>query len=363
MRYDLVGTLTTELLLAVDQAPMLEPKDRYIEKKLEELFGTYDWTRSFQTKQVIVYDEILLSEILPAIHKWLRRKCANIENICVRVNHHPGIKDWWQDWCKVNHQKSFEIEEIFYLESSHRKKKFCGDIAPLPAVSFFQHSKQIQKLFSFYGGKYAKPDRVYLTLKMLEFNDVAEIDFASLIPPKQEILAYAEHILYYSNQTQIDQLITTYDRYVDNGTLRSAPTLPGGKKFEKLKFEGFQWETDRHCWASVIRETINDDCYSCVTEKTLRCFLHHVVAIPVGFKAVAQLEKLGFWFPHEIIDYSYQDQKIFSTRIGDVVDQLNRLKIKYSFAQLQDFYLDNLQNFQHNAELVYKYIDKQESYL
>jgi hypothetical protein len=199
---------------------------------------------------------------------------------------------------------------------------------------------------------------------MLEFSDIAEIDYIGQFSPKQQVLDYVEHLSYYKNQPEVEWISDTYDKFVnDTNALDISVEFPGERKLDKLTFSGFQWEVDRHCWASVIRETINDDRYYSLTEKTLRAFLHHTVPIPIGFGGVASLEKLGFWFPRDIIDYSYQSQPLFSDRVNGIVSALRKISKDYSFAQLQDFYLDNLQNFQHNAELVYKYINKQETYL
>lgn len=364
MERDYVGMIRAELLVTINDAPAMSPKGPYIEAKLQELFGDYDWSKSFQSTQVLLYDEVLPCEILIGIHQWLRRKCADIENICLVTTHHPGIRDWWRAWCDVNHEKSFDIRELFYTNSPVWGKKYFQDIPPLPSLDFYVNNKNIRKLFSFYGGAYPKSDRQYLTIKMLEFADTAEIDFIGKFQPKENLLAYAENILYYKNQSEIDLISELYDRFITSEGALKFPSIFVKEKVqdERMTFSARQWEVDSCCWASVVRETANDDVYSCLSEKTLRAFLHHVAVIPAGFQSVHELEKLGFWFPHDIVDYSYQAEAFFSTRVSGIGNTLKNVSTKYSFGQLQEHYLDNVKNFHHNAELVYEYINNKESY-
>lgn len=363
MQHDYVGIIKTELLTTITDAPLMEPKDRYIEATLEKLFGEYDWSKSFQSKQILWYDEVLPSEVLIVIHKWLRRKCADIENILLITTHHLGISKWWKDWCENNHEKSFEIQEKFFINSPRWGDRFFKNVPPLPTVDFFVKNKNISRLFSFYGGSYAKHDREYLVLAMLKFFDVAEIEFMGKFSPKQILLDYAENILYYKDQLEIHYLSQVYDRFIVDGVLSRESIFSQKQIFqEKLNFTGRQWQVDRHCWASVVRETANDDFYPCLTEKTFRAFMNHVAVMPIGFGAVIEMEKLGFWFPHEIIDYSYQFEKIFSARVKGLTVALEKIHKLYSFERLQEHYLDNIEKFQHNAKLVYKYIENKESY-
>ena len=342
----------------------MEPKDLYVEQVLENMFDCYDWSRSFHTRQILVYDEVLPSDLLIIIHKWLRRKCADIENISLVVTHHLGLCTWWKNWCDLNHEKSFSIKEILFTNSPNYNKKWFQNIPPLPSIDWYKHNKLLSTLLSFYGGGYSKNDRIFLILKILEFADVAEIDYLGKFPPKQSILDYVESIFFFKNQKEIDNLTLVYDKHV-----RHDMTLHTASRFNHLKIhdEGInwnarQWEIDRHCWASVVRETSNDDFYTCVTEKTLRAFLHHVAVIPVGFRAVRELEKLGFWFPHDVVDYSYQDLKLFSDRVNGMIDSIRILSANWSFDQLNDFYLKHIDKFQHNAKLVFEYIALKESY-
>lgn len=354
---DYVGVVNNSLLSAFSQAPVNDSRDLYVEKTLEQLFENYDWSKSFNQQQILVYDEVLPVELLVIIHKWLRKKCADIENIQVITTHHTGVASWWDTWCKTNHEKSFSIREVFYtnrpLITPSMKLFYCDDNFLVRDNQFFLEQKNISKLFGYYGGSYSMLEREYLLLKLARFYQIADIDFLGTLSPIATILAYAENITYYKNQKDIDELADAYKKFTSNEISLLSQKNSNAQVNEKIDFDSLQWHTDRHCWATVIRETLVDNRFSCVTEKTIRAFLYHCVAIPLGYRAVADLEQLGFWFPHDIVDYSYQYEELFSVRVNKLTNMLDRLAL-LSMAELQKYYVDNIDKFQYNANLVYK---------
>jgi hypothetical protein len=359
--YDCVGLIKNELLKLVSESKIVGPKNLEIELELERLFGNHEWSKSFHSTQVLIYNEVILSEFLPIIHNWLRRKSVNIENIVLISVTHPGIADWWRSWCNINHQKSFQIKEAKFWNSPAFYGNWFDKNLTEPSLDFFKKNKKITKLFSYYGGTYSKLPQEFLTLKLTNFFDTAIIEYLGTFNKKQTLLDYAEYIYYYKNQIEIDQLSKSYDKYVlNNFKLSNCPNnfdeYSKTKLRFKINFNGLKWNNDRHCFATVVRETIIDDVFSCLTEKTMQAFLYHNVVIPVAFDSVSQLEKLGFWFPHELIDYSYQKNPIFADRIDQMILMLHNLSTKNSIDALYKFYLANLDKFQYNSSLMFDYI-------
>jgi hypothetical protein len=355
---DLVGTITHALVDAVTHAPALEPKLLYIEAALDQQFGTYDWTKSFRAPQILVYEEILTSEMLIAIHLWLRRKCADISNIILVTTSHLGVAAWWSKYCSVMGYRSFSIREKFYTHSDHWRPIWIDTMAVLPSREWFIKSKKIERVFSYYGGTYATLDRQYLVLKLLELSAVGEIDYIGEFTTKDTVLAYSENINYYLDQTDIDQVDRSFDQHVSPaGKLVQQNAPASGLKNERIRYQGVQWQTDSKCFASVVRETVVDDVYSCVTEKTLRAFLHHMVVIPVTFQGVKELEHMGFWFPHDIFDYSYQTESRFAHRTKHLITSIKQLIANLSIGDMQQYYTDNIDKFHANAKLVHIYIN------
>jgi hypothetical protein len=357
--YDIAGSISFQILDAITQSPAHLPKDPYIESALDQIFGNYDWSKSFTRLQVIVYDEVIPSEILPVLHKWLRRKTANISNIMLLITHHRGITRWWRQYCNTWHVESFRIQEIFFTNTNTEGNRWFKDMPDIPSMDFFKTHKNIKHLFSYYGGSYSNLEREYLLLKMLELSDNSIIDFIGVVDNKQQIINYAEHITYYKNQIEIDALSDRYNRYIDSdGKLKNINSISTNSKpthIPKLfSFSGFQWEVDSTCFCCVVRETINSDVYSCLTEKTLRAFLNHQTVIPLGYAAVKDLEEAGFWFPHDIIDYSYQFETKFSNRVNGMLNSIQTLLTLYSMQDLQEYFNLNLHNYYHNATVVYQ---------
>ena len=355
---DLAGVIDHRLLTAVTQAPSHEPKLLYIEHELDQMFGNYDWTKSFSTPQRLVYDEAITSEILIAIHHWLRRQCADITNITLVTTHHLGIASWWKQYCSVMGQQSFSIQERLFTHADRFRQRWFDNITELPKRDWFANSKKIEQVFSYYGGTYATPERQYLVLTLLELSKVGSIDYLGKFESKDTVTAYSENINYYLDQAEIDQINELFDRHVSpSGTLVQQNMPAPGIKNEPIGYQGIQWYTDSTCFASVVRETVVDDRYSCVTEKTLRAFLHHMVVIPVTFQGVKELERMGFWFPHDIFDYSYQTESRFAYRTKHMINSIKQLIANLSISDMQQYYNDNIDKFHANAKLVHIYIN------
>ena len=356
MRYDRVGIITQEIMDAVNKAPTIGERDKYVSEALENMFGSYDWQKSFKMPQLLIFDGQIFPALLEYIHNWLRTKCLDIENVYLVTTHHRGIHKYWKRWCQTFQCKSFEVRECLITDTTNENCQWHqeGDIT-IPPIDFFKENKEITNSFSYYGGGWANDERDYLALKMLEFADTAEIDYLANFSSKENILAYTENINYFKNQADVDYISDTYDNYVsaDGKLLLERKFFGEASQYEKLDYSGAQWEADRHCFASIVRETNNSTLhYSCLTEKTLRVFMHHSVVIPLGFDAVAEIENIGFWMPHDIIDYSYQSEPLFIDRVEGALNVMRNLMEKYTFSQLQEYHLKNIEKFQYNADLV-----------
>ena len=369
--HNVAGVIESQLLDAIMQGPSHLPKDPYIESALDLLFGDYNWTLSFTKTQIIVYDEVMLPEILPVLHKWLRKKTADISNIILLTTHHTGITRWWKQYCSTWQEQSFQIQELFFTNSNCESNRWFKNMGEIPPMDFFKTHKNIKYLFSYYGGSYSNLEREYLLLKMLELSDNSLIDFIGVVKDKQQILNYAEHITYYKNQIEIDALSARYDRFINsNGKLKNVNIIqtnsksraPGLLDPPPLAFTGFQWEVDSMCFCGIIRETINNAVYSCVTEKTMRSFLNHQTVIPIGYSAVSDLEEKGFWFPHDLVDYNYQFETGFENRLNGMLNSIRELITSYSMQTLQEYFNLNLAKYYANAKLVYKLNSERQDY-
>lgn len=360
MRQDLVGIIHQEIMDAIQEAPTIGERNDYVSATLEKMFGSYDWQRSFEKPQALIFDGQIFPALLEYIHNWLRTKCLDIENVYLVITHHRGVQEYWKRWCEVFQCKSFQIKEHLITDTTNEKCQWHQNVDVMPSRNFFKENKEISCSFSYYGGGWQSDERDYLALRMLEFADTAEIDYLASFSSKENVLAYTENITYFKDQEQVDYISEMYDKHVgsDGKLLVDKKFSTSSAQYEKIDYNGTQWEIDRHCFASVVRETNNTLPYSCLTEKTLRAFMHHTVVIPIGYDAVKELENLGFWMPHDIINYSYQSKLLFVDRVNGAISVMRDLLEKYTFSQLQQYYLDNIDKFHYNADLVYYFIKK-----
>lgn len=333
-------------------APDLDSRTKAIQSVMDDLFGHVDWARSFSSPIIIMLDEVMYPEILPMMHFWLRKKSANIENVYMYANSNPGISQWWNDWCTLYRQKSFKIDEVFYTSSPAYYNKW---FSKLPKVDPLEYKKTFSYYFSFYGGSHPSPRKQHLFLTMAQFADNAFVDMLDKkFDSRETTYQTLEYGTYFKNQAFVESLLEQYDQHVSHGELTQnlhSSTIPS--KFDEPILTGLQWAVDRQSFATVVRETYPTDCYNCLTEKTLRGFLHYQAVVPTGHLGAERLEKLGFWFPHEIIDYSYQQYPTYLERFEKLASSLQLLINTYSLNDLQEFYHDNYKHFESNANLIY----------
>lgn len=334
----------------------------YTWELLDKAFEGIDLAESFEQPLLIVYDELMPSRILIDLHFWLRQKCLNIQNIVLINTHHLGVRDWWKQWCNTNHEYSFQVLDV-PQPPSMIKNYFSGGVDIIDrADPIAQKQKHLSHTFSYYGGLYGALERDYLALQMSEFLDTAAIDYLGEFADPDLFAGYVESLSYYSDQDSVDRLTNAYNTLVKKGKIKGNLDqfkfkISASK--EKLNFRGMQWKIDKHCFATVIKETKANDRYPMVTEKTWRTFLNHSVAIPTSYQAVRYLESQGYWFPHEIFDYSYQDEPSYHYRIEKLKKSLTKLQEQCSIVQMKEFLVGNRDRFESNARKIFRLTDSQ----
>lgn len=356
--YLFVGPINDEVLNALILAPSHEHKEKYLHQALDQVFSDTDWTQSFTQPMIIIWDEVIFNEMILALHSWLRTKAANIENIHVLMTHHLGVSTWWKNYCEVMQIRSFDIiESWFCWRLMHRfLLNNTGVMAPISWDEITEQKLQhIDKLFSFYCGEYSRRERDYLLISLLRYNTIAMMDSEATLMDFDSVLAYTENISYFMNQSAVDEIREFYPQHVKNNKLVKNPAFANIQgtylKDECFNFKGMQWEIDKQCFATVIRETHMDECYISITEKTLRAFLHGQIPIPVGYCAVELLEQEGFRFPTELIDYSYQYEPNYHYRVQKIKQQLDKLA-GMTASEWKQCFLDSQEILKHNYDTV-----------
>lgn len=332
----------------------------FIVNDLQSRLGHHDWSASFAKPQVIYSCNEFTPWVLICLQRWLRQQSCNIENIYLITVHHVGLAQWWKEYIQLTGERTFGIIEWLFPRSrvhQHYFETWKNIKIPIP-------HKRIKHVFSYYGGSHAYHDTLYPTLKMMPLEEYGVIDLlCDFSISKQDVEGHAHYLSYFADREE-KVMGELYDRYVESNTLKLQSVLPYRQSApqahadEDIDFKGFQWSIDQNCFACITRETIDTQVFASVTEKTMRAFVHHMAVVPMGYRSVDFLEQHGLWFPHDIIDYSYQHERDFLTRLNGVITSITDLCTKYSLEDLQNYYDQNIDKFQKNAVFCLNYISK-----
>ncbi len=332
----IIGTITNQLLVTIGLSQQLN-KEADIHNFLDQYLGSVDLKESFNQKLFLIYDEVLYLEILLAIHSWFSTKCCNLKNIVVVTTHTIGADFWYQ-----NYTKMMGVPGLTLVEAPLMSDRYLARVESIPQQSDQLLTKNLKYYFSFYGGSYGSPERDFLAAYFINVGS-GWVDYMSGFDSTPvEFENYLEQQTEFSNRQLVDDLLR----------IRNTATFPKETQVlnELFDFSGYQWTVDKQCAGQVIRETSNTTPWTTVTEKTLRCFIHSQIPIPIsGTYSVSNLEKLGFKFDHNIINYDYQNEPILCRRLHLIKEQIDQLKHKYTLKELEKYFIAN------NELLCYNY--------
>ena len=326
---------------------------------IDQSLRAHNWAQSYQRPQVIYTSQELTPWVLECLQTWLRHQSGNIENVFLIVTGHLGLGDWWHQTMTVRGESTFNVIEWLDINSCDYRFYYNG-LEQLPSSEWVKTDKDIKHFFCWYGGNAVQAlDKFYRNLRIMELSEYGIVEaLEDFNIGRQKIIDHVEYLGYFKNQKAVDTISNLYDQYVVDNKLvyQHKITVPGVKqRNEPIDFESYQYQVDRLCFACIIRETIDHWQFATVTEKTIRTFIHHMVAIPLGYKSVHHLEKFGFWFPHDIIDYSYQHQADYLTRFDGMVESVKCTLSQYTISDLDQYYKQNFDKFRANAELCVRY--------
>lgn len=341
--------------------------DHHVSKAedLPEAFLEYDWQQSHGVTLVVFCDELITVQTLKVLHQYFRHQSCDIENIIIVTSHAVGVADWWKQYVALHQERSFNIQEWLIVRTMRWQKFFQGSSLP----DRNELDKNIQRLFNSYSGTNARLDRQYLALKLRGLGDIGVVDMMSdFSTTRQQLVNHAYYLGYFKNGQEEELIQALYDQYVHDSRLVldgmishiAAPkTNPGdfdGQSWQLTMpaFAGcksWQYQLDRLCLATVVNETNNIEPWCMISEKTLRPFWHHCAVIHPGYQSTARLEAMGFWFPHDIFDYSYQHEPDWLTRLNKMIASIQATHDAMA-GRYQEYWSDNYERFRHNALLM-----------
>ena len=317
---------------------------------------SYDWTQSFGMPQVIYYDERITIATLETLQNFFRARACNIENVVVITSHALGAAEWWQQRSKLYLEKTFKIQE-WLLCRTMTWPKWMSKLEILKEDEI-KKQKKLRYFFSFYGGTNPKMDRLYITLKVRDLAQFGVIDCLTNVRwTKEQFLNHAMWLTYFQDPSEEQEIMRLYDAYVSNDHIIPSHQFPQLADLPKgnpniFSYSGYHWRVDSMCLSTVCNETENMQPWAMVSEKTLIPFLHHNLVIPIGYRAVDFLEAQGFWFAHELIDYSYQYEPNWLTRLNLMIQSIKHAQHKIA-NRYTDFFNDHFVNIRSNALRVY----------
>jgi len=328
---------------------------------LNDVFHPECFQNSFYKKQIVISLESWTASMLMLLHDYLRSKSADIENFTVIIIGHPNIAKWWRSYCRLMAWSSFNILEVI---------DFPFDGKPLVKISYqnwpsgfwnrhrwYDDFKSIDLTardtlkyhFTYMAG--TRPDcldqgygKQYLALRMIDFEPKANVSLSWPLAKPDNILNWVDRATYWKNQTQTNEVISLYNKAARRGldSLPQKNIIGSSAKLYKKSF------------ATVVRETVMDQPFGCYTEKTFRAFYFGQFVIPTTHLGVEDLERLGFWFDHELFDFDYQYERDFTRRIEALCTRLKTFVEQSSLDDLQWHQKRYHQQYQHNSDLAFK---------
>jgi hypothetical protein len=345
--YTIIGNIRNELLIDWWNC---QANNRCIEQSahvwLDNYFAECDLTKSFKEKLIVVYDEMLPHEILINLHSWFKKQSCNLNNIIIVVTTTMGAKFWFFQYTTLIGENSFQLIDAPWLS-----QMFTSRFASIPKINQSTINKTLKYYFSFYGGTGSNLERDFITSNVLTKSNLGYIDYLSgwhKVSTQADFENYAEVSTNFLHEDLIKKLLVIRNtvKFDTSHISANAPI-----KNENFDFQGFQFDIDNICFAQVIRESTSRAGFCCISEKTLRPFLHGQVPLPIGLNSIDHLKNLGFNLQFDIIDYDYQSHPVFFNRILGLLDQIDKLST-YKLSYLEDYILDNSEIFLYNFEYV-----------
>ena len=197
-------------------------------------------------------------------------------------------------------------------------------------------------------------------------------DFASI-----EIISECEDLFYLENWLEYETFFLDYDfvkkyvelhkKYINSKTklfddslkLKSFSSVDkrevfgeGGFRIVQFGQGNHQEKIDSHCLMTLVRETVNFQPFLSISEKTFRCFYNHTIPIPIdGKETIQDLKNYGFWIDEDFFDYSYLQEDFFVDKVKKLSQSIENIT-SIPLAELNNYYQKNIENFQHNQNLV-----------
>lgn len=321
-------------------------------------FQDHDFSRSFYRDQIILSLEIWTRENLIFLQQWLDGRSCRIDRYHVVIIGQPGIRTWWYQYVEVMQLRSFKVHEVLdlpfgsgairqswpRLQSHHWfRERWYADIPRIADLGRELHHHCVYLPGGSANSVESGYHKQWLACHMSSLPGVL-VDLRFDLEHSDTLCSWLDHELGWQDQAAVDgfrqlrQALTNQEQ---------SPVLYDQDLFRRTL------PLYQHSFATVARESLLSQPWSCIGEKTLRPFMLGQFVIPTGPGAVTYLESLGFWFDHDWFDYSYDQERCAILRMQKLITSVARLceKSLASCRQHLDVYR---QRYQDNSELAHQ---------
>lgn len=356
-RFDWI--IRVEILQILIRHAALPHKDHFIFDLLASKITKTELEKTFDHSVVLIYDEAITVEIVTILNSWFSQQNCNIENIFFVTTHTAGLTNWWKDYSKLMGIRSFQIIELPLI--NYFIKDMFDKISDNPPL--VDNNKNLDYYFDFYGGwGISTRTRDFLTALLLSEANFGYIEYkAGFLKDVNEFDNYLEEITGFCDRAICDKLLSASKKFTAanislptplDEILNEVRDLSTDEKYKAVIDFKLNADISKRSFCQVLRETILDEPFSSITEKTLKCFLNLQIPIILTRNGFTELENLGFKFIPNLIDYTYQDEPNFYKRSLLMIKQLHRLKDNYTLNDLAEIRYVHRDIFKYNYDYI-----------
>jgi hypothetical protein len=318
-------------------------------------FAAHDFTASFDRAQVIVSLEIWSRENLIYFQDWMASRCCKIQNYHIIVVGQPGMAGWWCRYAEIMDLRTFTIWEVLdlpfsgdavrqswpQLQPDHWfRERWYSDIDRAPDLDRTLHwhcvylpgssSQSVER--GFY--------KDYLACRMMDLPGTL-VDLRFPLKDADTLANWLDSESGWLDQASVDELRDLRQRW---GDVHGPEVIYDSELYRRTL------ALYRHSFATVARESLMTQPWSCIGEKTLRPFMMAQFVIPTSIDSVSRLEDLGFWFDRDWFDFSYERHRDVLRRTQALMTSLRDL-VSRDIADCQHHLRHHREKYQANSEL------------
>lgn len=324
-------------------------------RDLANTFSTHDFSASFHRPQIILSLEVWSRDNLIFFQQWMADRCCRIESYHIIVIGQPGMADWWNRYADVMSLRSFCLHEVLdlpfsgdsirenwpSLQADHWfRERWYSDIAAVPDLD-----RDLEWHCVYMPGGSAKSVETgfykeYLACLMLDLPGML-VDLRFPLKDADTLANWTDAESGWMDQHSVDEIRDIRQR------CQQEPAEP-------VVYDSHLYHRTlplyQHSFATVARESVMTQPWSCIGEKTLRPFMLGQFVIPTTWDAVSRLEALGFWFDRHWFDFGYEKIQDPLTRTKHLMVSLREL-VQRDLAQCRQHLRDHRARYMANSEL------------